>query len=441
MQIVDINSPSAFGGRLSSPKFRAGLQDLDEYIGLEEDVDRFKALKLVKMAGKDAGFSAELVELLEYYVIRTDEADWKEGSQPINYQSVTTTAQDLDISERQVRNREKALHALGALSWQDSGNFKRYGMRDRETREIQYAFGVDLSPLASLMPVLEAKVAAKQAAKAKWNETKRKISAYRARIRALIAEAGHYDELDEMLLHITYEYEKISFSIRTYHAQSDLDDLLGEHKALYEAMYQALEGVAQAEDKSSFSCDTSATDETDFPHIQCTNFQTSNKLDYSNRSGISLQEGVAGSTETNNKHTACGDIAKEQEAESNKIAETISKITWKQVLNACSDRFKERIPLHERPLSWQDLTDAAHGLLPTLGIHKSAWWEACSTLGRTGATICIMIIDQKMQDSSNPIRSPGGYLREMTVRAQKGELNLQGSIFGLLKRSEESKDA
>ena len=83
MQILDINSPSAFGGRVSSPKFRAGLQDLDEYIGLEEDVDRFKALKLVKMAGKDAGFSAELVELLEYYVIRTDEADWKEGSQPI----------------------------------------------------------------------------------------------------------------------------------------------------------------------------------------------------------------------------------------------------------------------------------------------------------------------------------------------------------------------
>ena len=52
-----------------------------------------------------------------------------------------------------------------------------------------------------------------------------------------------------------------------------------------------------------------------------------------------------------------------------------------------------------------------------------------------------MIIDQKMQDPSNPVRSPGGYLREMTVRAQKGELNLQGSIFGLLKRSEESKDA
>lgn len=158
METVNVNSPSVFGGRISSPKFRAGLQDLDEYIGLETDVDRFKALKLVKVAGKEAGFSPELVELLEYYVIRTDEVDWQEGSQPINYQSVTTTAQDLDISERQVRNREKALHAIGALTWQDSGNFKRYGVRDRETRHIQYAFGVDLSPLASLMPFLEARL-------------------------------------------------------------------------------------------------------------------------------------------------------------------------------------------------------------------------------------------------------------------------------------------
>jgi replication initiation protein RepC len=441
MQIVNTNSPSAFGGRISSPKFRENLQNIDEYIGLEDDVDRFKALKLVKMAGKDAGFSAELIELLEYYVIRTDEVDWLEGSQPINYQSVTTTALDLDISERQVRNREKALHALGALTWQDSGNFKRYGMRDRETREIQYAFGVDLSPLASLMPALEAKIASKRAAKLKWNETKRKISAYRARIRALIAEAGHYEDLDEILLCVTQEYEKISFSIRTYHSQSDLDNLVVEHKSLFEALLCGLGEVSGYGDKVSFSQDTSATGETDFRHIQCTNFQTSNELDYSNRSGTSLQEGVAAFSESNIDSTANGDLTEEQESESHKIAETISKITWKQVLSACSERFKERIPLHERALSWNDLTEAAHALLPTLGIHKSAWWEACSTLGRTGATICIMIIDQKLQDPSNPIRSPGGYLREMTARAKKGELNLQGSIFGLLKRNDERNDA
>ena len=440
MQIIDINQPSKLGGRISSPKFRADLHDMDEYFGFEKDIDRFQALKLVKMAGRDAGFSAELIELLEYYVIRTDEVDWKEGSQPINYQSVTTTAQDLDISERQVRNREKSLHALGALTWHDSGNFKRYGMRNRETREIQYAFGVDLSPLASLMPVLEQKIVAKKAAKAKWNETKRKISAYRARIRALVAEASFHDGLEDIVLSVTYEYEKISYSIRTYHAQNTLDVLLHKHKSLFDSINQSLNEVVEAKDKSSFSCDTSARDEEHFPHIQCTNIQTSNKLDYSNRTGIGFQKSVVENSETNNEHTASRETAKE-EAESDQITDTISKITWKQVLNACSDRFKDRIPMHDRPLSWQDLTNSAYALLPTLSIHKSAWWDACETLGRTGATICIMIIDQKLQDPLTPIRSPGGYLREMTARAKKGELNLQGSIFGLLKRNEEHRDA
>ncbi len=107
------------------------------------------------------------------------------------------------------------------------------------------------------------------------------------------------------------------------------------------------------------------------------------------------------------------------------------------MLNACSDRFKDHIPLHNRAMSWDDLIEAAHALLPTLKINKTAWWDACDTLGRSGAAICIMIIDQKSQDPENPVHNPGGYLRKMVARAKTGELNLQGSVFGLLKRGEE----
>ena len=441
MQNIDVNSPGYTGGRVSSPKFRASLQDMDETLGLETDVNRFQALKLVKMAGRNAGFSAELIELLEYYTIRTNEVDWQEGSRPINYQSVTATAQDLDISERQVRNREKALHALGALTWQDSGNFKRFGVRDRESEHILYAFGVDLTPLASLMPLLEETIAQKKALKARWSETKRKISAYRARIRALLAEAMLHDEMYEEAEIFSASYERVAYSIRTYHAQGDLDALLAEHKAIYQGLCESLNQVSQYEDKPSITCDTSATDATQFSHIQRTNLKSSNKLDYSNPKGRSLQKGVAAPLETKTNDTEDGELTKEQEDKTAKVTNNISKITWKQVLNACSERFKENIPIHERPLSWSDLTEAAYSLLPSLGIHKSAWWEACSVLGRSGATICVMIIDQKQQDPAISIRNPGGYLREMTTRAKNGELNLQGSVFGLLKRSEEKNNA
>jgi len=426
------------GGRVSSPKFRASLQNAQEFNGLEEDTNKFYALKLIKQAGKDAGFTAELVELLEYYLVRTDDIDWTAGNKPICYQAVTTTAQDLDITERQVRNREKALNALGALTWEDSGNFKRFGVRDNETRQILYAFGVDLSPLASLIPDLEQKVEEKKALKALWNERKRQISGLRGRIRTLLAEAALHEELYDLAETMQREYDEIAYSIRTYHSLATLKVLLEQHQLICGGLLEALNGLSKAEDKEEMSCDTSATGEEDCRHIQRTTPSKSDKSDTSSHSDISFQESVAEPPTPKGKNGACGE---EGNPKSKDFSKNLAHVTWKQVLNAASERFKERIPLHERPLDWSDLVEAAHAILPELGIHKSAWWDACEVMGRSGAAICVMIIDQKAQSPENRVRNPGGYLREMTARAKKGELNLHGSVFGLLKRGENAPDA
>jgi hypothetical protein len=440
MQNIDNHLPTgAVGGRVSSPKFRASLQRSEEFTGLKEDTSRFYALKLVKQAGKDAGFTSELIELLEYYLIRTEEIDWTSGNKPICYQAVTTTAQDLDITERQVRNRESALNSLGALTWEDSGNFKRYGVRDNQSREILYAFGVDLSPLASLIPELERRVEEKKALKALWNEHKRKISALRGRIRTLLAEASLYGDMEEFVLSMQEEYEAISYSIRTYHALDHLKALQERHSLLCHALLEALEGRSKEHEDMKMSHDTSATDETDCRQIHSTTLKQSDKSDYSNRTGTSLRKGVAEPPCPNPEVTEGGEASSLKKGRD--FSEDLSKVTWKMMLGTCSERFREHIPIHERPLSWEDLVEAAHSLLPELGIHKSAWFDACGVMGRMGAAICVMIIDQKSQGADCAIRNPGGYLREMTARAKTGELNLQASVFGLLKRGEESTDA
>ncbi|MFP4386972.1 MAG: plasmid replication protein RepC [Alphaproteobacteria bacterium] len=429
------------GGRVSSPKFRESLQYANEFEGLEDNTDRFYALKLVKKAGKSFGFTSELIEMLEYYLIRTNDVDWREGNRPICYQAVITTAQDLEITERQVRNREKALNDLGALTWADSGNFKRYGVRDRKTGEIMYAFGVDLSPLASLIPMLEEKIEEQTAMKALWNERKRQISAYRARIRTLLAEAVHYDEMCDTVIAVRQSYDEIAYSIRSYHTLERLGELLEEHKLVYEGLSDVLEAVSKTAENSNITQDISARDETHCRHIHSTNPPKSDKSDTSKPNGQSFQESVAESTETKDgKVSDNGKIAEDQE-EKPKQGYNLEHVTWKMMLNASSERFKDHIPLHDRPLSWEDLVEAAHALLPLLKINKSVWWDACGALGRTGAAICVMIIDQKAQDADNPIRNPGGYMREMVVRAKTGDLNLQGSVFGLLKREEEKHDA
>lgn len=437
MTLASTETPPV-GGRISSPKFRASLDQSENFTGLTADMSGFDALRLVKQVGREGGFTPELIEMLEYYLVRTNEIDWTEGNRPICYQAVTTTALDLGISERQVLKRERALHDLGALTWNDSGNHKRYGMRDRDTGVILYAFGADLSPLAVLVPALTKKIAEKKAQKELWNHHKRQISGLRARIRALIAEASLFDELADILITMQNEYERISYSIRTYHTHDRLMTLLEEHKLVYRGLTEALEACSKPEDNNQNSCDDTSADAIEFRHIHNTNIPESDKSDYSRAQPNVFKEDVAHSPRVSGQS---------KEAEGSATAQTATddqnwaNITTKQMLNACSERFKSRIPMHSRAMTWDDLVEAAYAVLPLLGIHKSAWNDACAELGSYRAAICIMIIDQKAQDPENPVRSPGGYLRRMTARARTGELNLLGSVFGLLKREEGRHDA
>ena len=176
------------GGRISSPKLRSSLERAQSFRGLKNDIGRYDLLLLVKRVGKLAGFSPRMISLLDYYMSFTRELDWEEGRRPIVYQSLSKTALDLAISERQVQRLEQTLFEVGAITWCDSGNHKRYGQRNSKTGAILYAYGVDLTPLACLREELEAKLAEKQAADRAWLEAKRKVSALRGQIRALLAE-------------------------------------------------------------------------------------------------------------------------------------------------------------------------------------------------------------------------------------------------------------
>ena len=102
-----------------------------------------------------------MINLLDYYMAFTRDLDWEEGSSPIVYQSLSRTALDLGVSERQIQKLEKALFEVGAITWNDSGNHRRYGQRCQETGRINYAYGVDLTPLAYIKADLEIKLAEK----------------------------------------------------------------------------------------------------------------------------------------------------------------------------------------------------------------------------------------------------------------------------------------
>ena len=70
--------------------------------------------------------------------------------------------------------------------------------------------------------------------------------------------------------------------------------------------------------------------------------------------------------------------------------------------------------------NWSGIIDAAYSLRDDLGISQSAWIEACSVLGRSGAAICVLITDRYSKRKIDPVRQPGGYFRGHGQEGERG---------------------
>jgi replication initiation protein RepC len=233
---------------------------------------------------------------------------------------------------------------------------------------------------------LIAKDSEKRLADEAWMETKRQISWYRSQIRSMIAEAREVRTLEHFSIQAESNYEGIAISIRTYMDIKDLRTLLDAHKDLYDVLMNTLEGTSPALKEDQMSHEYTSKDEQIGAYIDNTNKTKYDKSYNSSSKSIKASEGSVADPRSSKPHKEApvtlskGEISDSKEQWRAAISEELGRISWKQVLNACSDRFKQQFPIHDRPLAWSDIVDAAAGMLPTLGISKSAWWEACSGL-------------------------------------------------------------
>ena len=146
------------GGRKITPRHRLAARFAREFIP-GEDFDRFRSVQILKRVGcklpgkEGARWNRQLIDHLELLVSMTQERDWIEGT-PVVWMSVAETASRLGISCSQVNYNENQLLQLGAITWTDSANHKRFGRRSERGRII-YAYGINLGPLGQLQKYLE----------------------------------------------------------------------------------------------------------------------------------------------------------------------------------------------------------------------------------------------------------------------------------------------
>jgi replication initiation protein RepC len=79
--------------------------------------------------------------------------------------------------------------------------------------------------------------------------------------------------------------------------------------------------------------------------------------------------------------------------------------------------------------SWRDLMQAAVVVRSMLGVSPSAYQHACEVMGPENAAVAVAA----MLERAGHINSPGGYLRDLTRKAARGEFSLGPMIMALMR--------
>lgn len=418
------------GGRIASDALRHAQRLSEDFCGLEEGADRYGLLLLAKRAGKHAGFTPRMLTLLEYYLAFTRDLDWEQGSRPVVYQSLARTALDLGVTERQVQKLEAALFAAGAISWNDSGNHKRYGQRDSETGRIAYSFGVDLTPLAYLRPRLETVLAEKRRHDDAWMAAKREASWLRRQVRALLAEWSQREEgrPPAEIERFAKRYDAIAVPIRTSMDLVSLTALVAEHKKLQGAIVEAM-GVNhpradEALQSASIVKQTTKGSSRGEPQVAHYKYPTHSFKEPCSRDDAGFQESVLQPSAGKPASSSMG-----------QPTSGLEHVTLSMALGAASDRLSAQLP---KDPGWGDLVEAAYRLRSELGVSQESWGEACGVLGRSGAAVAVLVTDRAALREDDPVRAPAAYFRGLVSRAERGELRLHSTLFGLLNRDRRS---
>jgi len=385
-------------------------QTTEFFEGLPEGVKHTDLLRLVQNLEKKIGLSSAAVLHLEYLVTHTREVDWQPGAAPIVYRTVQNTATDRRRTERQIHNLERSLHRAGLIQWSDTENYKRYGRRDHRGH-IEYAYGVDLTPLGLMYDRLVELNEQHMAYMAAFAEIKRKVTGLRRRIINKIDLAKEnglvIDELIDELATLPRIAANMTITTLTdIHNQARkinfaLDDVLKE---------QQKPAPSVAEETGAGLKQTSDPSETNFRHIQSTVSQQSIDIDCNQQ------------------------VDHDSEKVGEKFSTGMEHLTYDQVVDAASDEFVECIQPSAAGDKYTDLHTAAARMCHRLGIGRFAWIKACSTMGDTAAAVAVLIIDRNRQHPIIPVVNPGGVLRGMTAKVKTGDLNLHRSLYSILNR-------
>lgn len=276
-----------------------------------------------------------------------------------------------------LRRHIAALVARGIVLRRDSANGKRFA-RKTPAGEIEQAFGFDLSPLVARAEEFAALAHTVRERLRALDAHRMKISLARRDIVKMIA-AGLDAGLPGDWASYHRRYQTIVAAIARTSSPRELELIVAELNELGHKVHALLD--------AAFPSTPPSTDETPLRDPE--------------------------------QSSVTGDPAGDPERATGE-----RDVPLPLVLEACPDIMDYvRGDIHTR----RDLIAAATIVRPMLGISPSAWAEACESLGRETAAMVLAAILQR----GVAIRSPGGYLRNLTRRAQAGQFSVWRMVMAV----------
>ncbi|CAN7675701.1 plasmid replication protein RepC [Pararhizobium sp. LjRoot255] len=373
-------------GQMESAKIKPG-----------KSVDKWKIYRDICDARSLLGLRDRALSVLNALLSFYPETCLVEGTTLVVFPSNAQLATRANgIAGTTLRENLAILVTAGIIHRKDSPNGKRYARKDR-AGTVEEAYGFSLAPLLARSEELAHLAQQVAAERMQLKIVKEKITLCRRDIRKILTaamEEGASGDWGKIEAH----YVGLVFQIAKARSPAVLGNVLDELVMLREELLNTLENQL-------FSEKSDANGDECRQHIQNSN--------------------------TESIHESEPRSEKEQGANSNPaiqpMSEPIKAFPLGLVLRACPD-VASYAP-DGTITSWRELMSVAITVRSMLGVSPSAYQDACDVMGPEMAAAAMACILER----GGHINSAGGYLRDLTRRAEKGEFSLGPMLMALMR--------
>jgi replication initiation protein RepC len=372
--------------------------------------EKYPLLKALTEARAAFGLSDRTIAVLEALLSFHPEREL-DGSEPIIVfpSNAELSLRTRGMADATLRRHIAALVEAGLLLRRDSPNGKRYCRRD-DRGLVENAFGFDLSPLALAAASIHAAADEMRAEARACGRLRSEISIH-LRDTAKVVEAGlgekRAGDWQSFALRLLPLGRRLPKTASRNLLEARRDDLLRLRAEVESAYLNSLsEQEMSGNDVDSERHYQNSKPE---PHFE----QGSEKELKPKPSDTGNEAGEAG--------VAFEEIGERQ----GRAPETKSQpVPLPYLLAVCP-----ALPTYARNGigSWRDVLATADLVRGMLGISADAWNRAREAMGEMGAAATVAAILERAEH----IRSPGGYLRALTERAEAGKFSVKPMLAAL----------